>query len=89
MATLSIRIRDPLKRKARELAKRQGVSLNNFINATLAAAVAQEEALAYFDDRLKHMDLEALHARVMAFMSDAQPGPEPSPDDVQRATGRP
>jgi len=35
--------------------------LNNFVNAMLAAAVAQEETLAFFDDRLKDVDLEALH----------------------------
>ena len=85
MATLSLRIRDNLKRKAQDLAKRQGVSLNNFINATLAATVAQEEALAFFDDRLKQQDLEALHGRVLAFMKRARRGPEPSPEAIQRA----
>ena len=85
MATLSLRIRDSLKRKAGELARRQGVSLNNFINATLAAAVAQEETLAYFDDRLKGQDLAALHRRVLAFMEQTRPGPEPSPEQVRRA----
>jgi hypothetical protein len=53
-----------LKRKAQTLARREGVSLNNFVNATLAAAVAQEETLAFFDDRLKDVDLEAYGARV-------------------------
>ncbi len=33
MAMLSLRMRDDLKRKAQDLAPRQGVSLNNFINA--------------------------------------------------------
>lgn len=36
MATVSLRMRDDLKRKAQHLAKRQGVSLNGFINATVA-----------------------------------------------------
>ena len=85
MARFTLRIRDSLKRKARELARRQGVSLNNFINATLAAAVAQEETLAYFDDRLKGQDLEALHRRVLAFMEQTRPGPEPSTEGVRRA----
>ena len=88
MATLSLRMRDGLKRKAQELAKRQGVSLNNFINATIAATVAQAEALAFFDDRLKSVDLEALHRRVLAFMSEARPGLEPTEDEVRRAIGR-
>ena len=85
MATLSLRIRHSLKRKAQDLAKRQGVSLNNFVNATLAAAIAQEEALAFFDDRLKGQDLEALHRRVLALMGERRPGPEPSPATVRRA----
>ena len=88
MATLSLRIRDTLKRKAQELARSQGVSLNNFINATLAAAVAQEEALAFFEGRLRNVDLDALHRRVEAFVGEAQPGPEPSPEEIERAIGR-
>jgi len=76
---------DSLKSKAQEIARRQGVSLNNYVNATLAAAVAQEATLAFFDDRLKEVDLQALHRRVMAFMDEIQPGTEPSPDEVADA----
>ena len=86
MATLSLRIRDGLKHKAEGLAKREGVSLNNYINATVAAAVAQEEALAFFDDRLRTVDLDALHRRVMAFMGKPRPGREPSQHELDRAT---
>jgi antitoxin component of RelBE/YafQ-DinJ toxin-antitoxin module len=87
MATLSLRIRDDLKRKARALADRQGVSLNNYINAVLAASIAQEETLHFFDDRLKDIDLDALHQRVVAFMTESQPGAEPSTEDLKRAMG--
>lgn len=52
----SVRIREDLKRKAQELLQRQGVFLNNYINAALAAAVAQAETLAFFDDRLRDID---------------------------------
>jgi hypothetical protein len=76
-----------LKRKARALADRQGVSLNNFINAVLAASIAQEETLNFFEDRLKDIDLEALHQRVMAFMSESQPGTDPEIDDLKNAMG--
>ena len=47
MATLSLRIRDDSKKRQQSSPKRQGVSLNNFINATLAATVAQAETLAF------------------------------------------
>ena len=87
MATLSIRIRDDLKRKAQRLAQHQGVSLNNFINAAVAASVAQEETLAFFDDRLKTVDLEALHERVLSFMTETKPGTGPSIEELQRAMG--
>jgi len=88
MAVISIRIPERLKQKVQELAKREGVSFNNFVSATLAAAVAQEEARVLFGDRLRDMDLAALHRRVMAFMGDSQPGPEPSPEQIDRARGR-
>jgi len=87
MATLSLRIREDLKRKAQELAHRQGVSLNNYINAALAAAVAQAETLAFFDDRLKDVDLDALRKRVPRFMQKSQPGREPSVEELKGAMG--
>ena len=85
MATLSLRVRDTLKRKVQVLAERDGVSLNNYINATLAATVAQEEALAFFDERLRGVNLPAVHRRVMRVMRKTQPGREPSPDQVSKA----
>ncbi len=87
MATLSLRIRDDLKRKAQLLAQRQGVSLNNYLNAVLAASIAQEETLSFFDDRLKDIDLKELHKRVMDFMSETQSVDDPTIDDLQRAMG--
>jgi antitoxin component of RelBE/YafQ-DinJ toxin-antitoxin module len=85
MATLSLRMRDDLKRKAQYLAKAQGVSLNGFINATLAATVAQQETLAFFSDRLGDVDREALHRRVLEFMRKTRPGTEPSMEEIERA----
>ncbi len=87
MATLSLRMRDDLKRKAQDLAHRQGVSLNNFINATIAASIAQEETLTFFHERLKDMDREALHQRVMAVLTQAKPGSGPTIEDLKRAMG--
>ena len=85
MATISLRMRDDLKRKARELAEREGVSLNGFVNATIAAAVAQEETLSFFNDRLKDVDLKQLHERVLRFMRKTQEGAEPTADDIRRS----
>ena len=85
MATLSLRMRDDLKQKAQQLAKEQGVSLNGFINATLAATFAQQETLAFFSDQLRDVDQEALHKRVLKFMRKTRPGREPTIKESQRA----
>ena len=77
MATLSLRMRDDLKQKAQQLAKEQGVSLNSFVNSTLAAAIAQQETLAFFNDRLRDTDRDALHQRVMKFMRKTRPDKYP------------
>jgi antitoxin component of RelBE/YafQ-DinJ toxin-antitoxin module len=85
MATLSLRMRDDLKQKAQQLAKEQGVSLNGFINATLADTIAQQETLTFFCDRLNDLDQETLHRRVLKFMRKSQRGKEPSVEEIERA----
>jgi len=85
MATLSLRMRDDLKEKAQQMAKSQGVSLNGFINANIAAAIAQQETLALFSERLKDVDQEALRLRVLKFMRKTRPGKEPGIKEIERA----
>lgn len=87
MKVVRLQMNDDLNEKAQLLASQQGVSLESYINATLAATVAQSETLAKMRDRLSSVDREKLHARVMNFMSKAQTGPEPSSDEIERATG--
>lgn len=88
MATLSLRMRDDLKRKAQDLAERQGVSLNNYINSVIAASVSQEEMLRFFAGRLQDVDLAALQKRVLRFMEKPRPGTDPTPAELRRLTGR-
>jgi len=80
-------MRDDLKAKAQQLASQQGVSLNSYINATLAATVAQAETLEMMGDRLSNVDREKLHTRVMDFMSKTRNSPEPSLAEIERAIG--
>jgi predicted transcriptional regulator len=87
MATLSLRMRDDLKKKAQSLAERQGVSLNNYINSVLSASVAQEETLRHFRDRLQDTDLAALHRCVLKLMETPRPGADPSPEELRSAIG--
>tara|TARA_R110002167_G_scaffold256221_1_gene462606 strand:+ start:76 stop:345 length:270 start_codon:yes stop_codon:yes gene_type:complete len=85
MATLSLRMRDDLKAKAQQLASEQGVSLNSYINATLAATIAQSETLAMMGEQLANIDQGKLHDRVMKFMSKSRSGTEPTPDEIEKA----
>jgi HicB family len=87
MATLSLRMRDDLKRKAQILAEQQGVSLNNYINSVISASVAQEETMRFFRDRLQDIDLAALHKRVLKLMAKSRPGTDPPPEELRRLTG--
>lgn len=87
MKVICLQMDDDLKAKVQQLASQQGVSLNSYINATLAATVAQSETLAKMGDRLSSVDRDKLHSRVMKLMSKIQTGPEPSPDDIERAIG--
>lgn len=88
MATLSLRMRDDLKAKAQELASQQGVSLNSYINATLAATIAQAETLAMMGNRISSIDQEQLHTRVLKFMSRTRTGTEPRLSEIERAIGK-
>ncbi len=87
MATLSLRMRDDLKRKVQSLAEHQGVSLNNFINSIVAASVAQEETMQFFRGRLRDIDLAALEKRVLKFMQQSRGGSEPTPEELRRLMG--
>jgi hypothetical protein len=71
--------------KAQQLAKEQGVPLNGFINDTLAATVAQQETLTFFSGRLRDVDQDALHKRVLKFMRRTRPGKEPTIEEIERA----
>lgn len=87
MATLSLRMRDDLKRKVQSLAEHQGVSLNNFINSIVAASVAQEETRQFFRGHLRDIDLAALEKRVLKFMQQSRRGSDPTPDELQQLIG--
>jgi len=87
MSTLTLRIRDDLKNRVQGIAKQQHVSLNNYVNAVLAAAAAQDETLAFFRDRLRDVDLDALHKRVVTRMRRTRKGEGPTEKELRAAMG--
>ncbi len=85
--SLKLRLRDDLKAKAQQLAASQGVSLNCYINATLAATIAQAETIDLLSSRLGKRDLDAMHTQVLEFMSKSRRGAEPTANEIDSAIG--
>jgi predicted transcriptional regulator len=53
MSTISIRIPESLHHKVREIAKKENISINQFINAALAEKISALLTEAYLEERAK------------------------------------
>ena len=54
MGTLSVRLPDSLHTKVRELAEREGISINQFIATAVAEKLAALITEEYLEERAKH-----------------------------------
>ena len=72
MSTLSLRLPSSLHRNLRELAEREGVSINQIINAAVGEKVAALQTLAYLGERAKRGGRAAFDA-VLAKVPDVEP----------------
>ncbi len=53
MSTISLRLSESLHRQVRELARREGVSINQFINTALAEKLSALMTSDYLDERAR------------------------------------
>ena len=77
MSTLSLRIPESLHRELRELARREGVSINQVVSSAVGEKIASLKTLAYLQERAhrgKRHQFEKVLARV----------PDVEPDDADR-----
>ena len=88
MATFSVRMPDSLKRQAALVARSQGVSMNNFVVSAVATAAAQCDALAFFQERLRGKDREAIRKRFSDIMSETREGKAPSFAEIDRVLAK-
>ena len=72
MSTLSLRLPTSLHRNLRELAEREGVSINQIINAAVGEKVAALHTLDYLRARAKRGSRAAFDA-VLAKVPDVEP----------------
>ena len=74
MSSLSLRLPESLHQKVRELAKRDEVSINQFIATAVAEKTATLLTVAYLEDRAKRGSAR-LFDRILARVPDAPPAP--------------
>lgn len=77
MSTLSLRLPESLHRKLAELAKREGVSINQLINSAVAEKLAALMTEAYLEERAKRASRTRFR-RALAKVTDIEP------EDVDR-----
>lgn len=73
MSTLSLRLPDSLHRKLAELAKREGVSINQLINSAAAEKVAALLTEEYLEERAKRASRKRFK-KALAKVADIEPG---------------
>jgi post-segregation antitoxin (ccd killing protein) len=75
MSTISLRIPESLHRQVRELAKEEGVSINQLITSALGEKMAALMTVDYLEERAARGD-RAKFDRVMGKVRDVEPDSE-------------
>ncbi|MEW6749702.1 MAG: YlcI/YnfO family protein [Candidatus Latescibacterota bacterium] len=75
MATMSVRLPESLHRKARELAEREGVSLNQLVSTALAEKLAALLTVKYLEERARRGSRQRFEA-VLSRVPDGGPDPD-------------
>jgi hypothetical protein len=72
MSTLSLRLPDSLHQQLKELAKRDGVSINQFIATAVAEKMSALATVDYLEERAKRGDAEKFR-NVLSKVPDVEP----------------
>lgn len=73
MSALSLRLPESIHRHIREIAKKEGVSINQFISSTVSEKISVLMTEGYLENRAKKGDLRKILAKV--------PKRKPIPED--------
>lgn len=84
MSALSLRLPNSLHERARELARREGISINQLVSAALAEKMSALLTEEYLETRARR----GSRARYLAALAHV-PAVEPDPDDVLMAAAPP
>jgi hypothetical protein len=88
MSTMSIRLPESMHERARKLAKREGVSVNQLIATALAEKISALDTVAYLRERAGRGS-EAAFREVLSRVSSGPPLPgDELPEEFQTSKGR-
>lgn len=74
MSTMSVRLPESLHEKARELAKREGVSINQLVTTALAEKLSALLTEEYIEERARRASREKFE-KALSKVSDREPIP--------------
>jgi hypothetical protein len=74
MITLSLRLPESLHNQLKETARREGISINQFISTAVAEKLAAWMTVEYLEERARRGDRSRLE-RVLSRIPDAEPDP--------------
>jgi hypothetical protein len=77
MSTLSLRLPDSVHKKIREFAKREGISINQFIASAVTEKISAFATIEYLKQRANHADAQK-------FRSALSNIPDVKPEDFDR-----
>lgn len=84
MSTMSIRLPESLHRRARALAREEGISINQLIATALAEKISALDTVAYLEERASRASREAfLEALARVPSGPPVPGDELPPEIAQ------
>jgi len=72
MSTMSLRLPESLHERARELAKREGISINQLVATALAEKLAALDTVAYLEQRAARGSRDAF-LEALSRVPDAEP----------------
>ncbi|MBI3108277.1 MAG: toxin-antitoxin system HicB family antitoxin [Candidatus Rokubacteria bacterium] len=72
MSTMSVRLPDSLHKRVRDLAKREGISINQFIASALAEKLSALLTSEYLDERARRGNRRRFE-RALGKVRDAEP----------------
>ena len=77
MSTISLRLSESLHKQARELAKQEGVSINQLISTALAEKISALMTLEYLEERASRGSRKKFE-RALSKVRDVEPEPDDS-----------